>query len=259
MTELDGRPVDPASLEKLALVGYGHFTSMRIDNGRVRGLALHLERLVRDCKTVFGVDLDAVLVREYVRQAVKDRTGSLVARVTVFDPKLDLGRPADSGQPSILVTTRSAGALPPPPLRVQPVQYERDLPLVKHVGLFGALHARRQAQLGGADDALFHNADGFISEGGTWNVAFIRNGQVVWPDADVLPGVTMALLQQSGHDHITAPIPLETARGAEAAFAANTSIGARAIAAIGGTELDIDHPLLRELQEAYLATEGEVL
>jgi branched-subunit amino acid aminotransferase/4-amino-4-deoxychorismate lyase len=259
MTELDGNPVDPASLERLALVGYGHFTSMRIDDGRVRGLTLHLERLVRDCKTVFGTDLDPQLVQERVRQAVSGRTGSLVARVTVFDPTLDMGRPADNGQPGVLVTTRSAGAMPPPPLHVHLVQYERDLPRVKHVGLFGTLHARRQAQLAGADDALFHNADGFISEGGTWNVGFIRDGQIIWPDADVLPGVTMALLQNSGHHHVTAPVTAEEALTAEAAFASNTTIGARAIAGIGDTDLALDHPLLHELQQTYLSTEGDVL
>src|SRR6266540_2864338 len=45
--ELDGRPVDPAELATLALYNYGHFTSMRVDAGRVRGLTLHLDRLVR--------------------------------------------------------------------------------------------------------------------------------------------------------------------------------------------------------------------
>lgn len=251
--------MDEASLERLALVNYGHFTSMRIDDGRVRGLALHLERLVRDCKSLFGTDLDADLVRQYVRQAVDGRTGSLVARVTIFDPTLDLGRPADNGQPGVLVTTRGAGVMPPPPLRVHLVGYERDLPQVKHVGLFGALHARRQAQLAGADDALVHSPTGFISEGGTWNAAFIRDGHVIWPDAEVLPGVTMSLLRDSGHDHVTKTITIDEALTAEAAFAANTTIGARAIASIGDTALAVDHPLLLELQQAYQSIEGDEL
>lgn len=259
MNELDGRPVDPALLEKLALVGYGHFTSMRIDDLRVRGLARHLERLVRDCRTVFGEDLSPQRVQEYVRKAVDGTTGALVARVTVFDPGLELGRPADNGRPSVLVTTRSAGAIPPPPLRVAPVHYERDLPQVKHIGLFGALHARRQAQLVGADDALFHDSAGIISEGGTWNVGLIRDGQVLWPAANVLPGVTMALLQQSDHKHVSADISLDEARTAQAAFATNTTIGVRAISAIGDTELPTEDPMLRELQDAYLSQQGDLL
>lgn len=67
----------------------------------------------------------------------------------------------------------------------------------EEAGLFGALHHRRAAQLAGFDDALFVGPDGLVSEGGTWNVGFIdANGSVVWPKADVLPGVTMALFQQ---------------------------------------------------------------
>jgi hypothetical protein len=42
------------------------------------------------------------------------------------------------------------------------------MPLVNHVGLFGALHARRLAQLAGADDALFHDAADLVCEGPTW-------------------------------------------------------------------------------------------
>lgn len=57
MIELDGRPVDPARLAALALYNYGHFTSMRVDEGRVRGLSLHLQRLVRDCSALYDADL----------------------------------------------------------------------------------------------------------------------------------------------------------------------------------------------------------
>lgn len=39
---------------------------------------------------------------------------------------------------------------------------------------------------------LFVGRDGCVSEGSTWNVGFVdQDGTVVWPRADVLPGVTM--------------------------------------------------------------------
>ncbi|MFD5177862.1 hypothetical protein ACFWM1_18780 [Nocardia sp. NPDC058379] len=61
--ELNGRPVALEELLALGLVGYGHFTSMRIERGRgVRGLALHLARLARDCREVFAAELDTDLV-----------------------------------------------------------------------------------------------------------------------------------------------------------------------------------------------------
>ncbi|MFF5160716.1 hypothetical protein ACFY3N_31620 [Streptomyces sp. NPDC000348] len=93
MAELNGRPVTPDALLTLALTNYGHFTSMRVDNQRVRGLGLHMERLVKDCRVVTGAELDPERVLGYVRQATSDLTGSFVVRVTVFDPAVTMGRP----------------------------------------------------------------------------------------------------------------------------------------------------------------------
>jgi branched-subunit amino acid aminotransferase/4-amino-4-deoxychorismate lyase len=173
-----------------------------------------------------------------------------------------MGHPADAENPSVLVTVRPAGKLPPAPLRAKSVPYERDLPHVKHCGLFGALHARRAAQLAGAEDALFVGRDGLVSEGGTWNAAFVDgNGAVVWPQAPVLPGVTMALLRQhaTGIEHRTATVTLDQAKAMAAAFATNTSIGVRALSAIDDTELSTQNPTLAALRDAYLSIPGETL
>jgi len=53
------------------------------------------------------------------------------------------------------------------------VRYDRDLSAVKHVGLFGTVYHRRQAQRAGFDDVLFLAADSRITEGATWNSAFL--------------------------------------------------------------------------------------
>lgn len=260
MVTLDGKPASADDLLPLALTNVGHFTSMRVDtDGSIRGLSLHMERLARDCKIVWNASLDTDRVREYVRLALEGQARPCVVRVTIYDPKVELGHPADANEPHILVSVRGAGALPPAPLRAQSLVYERDLPQVKHIGLFGALHARGVAQRAAFDDALFVDRDGFVSEGGTWNVAFIdQEGTVVWPDAPVLPGVTMALLQQRT-EHRTATVTLDQAKGMAAAFATNTSIGVRPLAAIDDTEFPVDHPALRYLQEAYLSIAGENL
>ncbi|WP_406003399.1 aminotransferase class IV family protein [Streptomyces sp. NBC_00829] len=260
MVTLDGKPVSADDLLPLALTNLGHFTSMRVDaDGSIRGLALHMERLVRDSKIVWGTSLDTGRVREYVRHGLEGQTRPCVVRVTIYDPKVQMGHPADADEPHIMVSVRSAGVLPPEPLRAMSVTYERDLPEVKHVGLFGALHARRAAQLAGFGDALFVGRDGLVSEGGTWNVGFVdQDGNVVWPQAPVLSGVTMALLQQQA-EHRVATVTLDQAKGMAAAFATNTSIGVRPLSAIDDTELPIEHSVLSQLQETYLSIPGETL
>ncbi|MFJ9849380.1 aminotransferase class IV [Streptomyces sp. NPDC101150] len=259
MALLNGHPADPDALRALALTNYGHFTTMRVDGRRVRGLSRHLERLVRDCRTVFGAELDPAAVRGYVSEAVGDRTGACVVRVTVLDPGLDIGRPAAADDPHVLVGVRPAAPLPLPPLRVATVRHQREVASVKHTGLFGSLYRRRGAQRAGFDDALFVGPDGLVSEGPTWNVGFVAaDGGVVWPRADVLPGVTMGLLRDA-HGHLVAPVAVGQLPSMRAAFATNTAIGVRAIGAVDEVRLDAAHPVLVTLRERYEAVRGERL
>ncbi|WP_222947004.1 aminotransferase class IV [Streptomyces sp. TRM49041] len=257
--ELDGAPATPEALKALALTNYGHFTTVRVENHRVRGLALHLERLERDCRSVFGTPLDTDRVRAYLRRAVAAQPDPCLVRITIYDPALDIADPATGlATPHVLVTTRPAAALPLPPLRVKSTPYVRDQPAIKHTALFGPLHTRRAARLQGFDDALFHDpASGEVTEGPTWNIGFIHTeGQVLWPTGRLLPGVTMKLLQN--HDqHATAPVPLPSAHEMQAAFATNTAVGVREISAIDGVPLPTGHPTVTALRTTYESLPGD--
>ncbi|MEU2393538.1 aminotransferase class IV family protein [Streptomyces sp. NPDC007369] len=265
MGELNGVAVGVRELQALALVNYGHFTTMRVEDGRVKGLALHLERLRRDCRMLFGVELDGERVRGLARRMAPGR-GAVTVRVTVFDPGLDLGRPVAAGDPQVLVTVRPAGGAVPPPLRVRSTPYVRDVPEVKSVGLFAGLYHRRQAQLCGFDDALFVGAGQLVSEGATWNVGFVDGGRVVWPDAECLDGVTMQLLQQV-HPYTCRSVRLGDVGGFEAAFATNAAMGVRAVRAVDAVEFPGSgsgsgggaRSVIDVLREAYGALPGELL
>lgn len=260
MAELNGEPAQIEDLRALAMTNYGHFTSMLVEGGRVRGLELHLERLVSDCRTVFGTGLDVERVKDFARRAVPD-DGPVVVRVTVFDPGLGLGNAGAPAHPQVLVTTRAAAGTAFAPLRVRCAAYVRDLPAVKSVGLFGAIRHRREAQLAGFDDALFVDGrDGreAVSEGGTWNVGFVQDGQVVWPDAECLPGTTMRLLQQV-HPAVRGAVRKADLGSFEAAFATNAALGVRAIARIDDTEFPGHHQVIEELRRAYARIQGDEL
>lgn len=261
--ELDGRPVDVDELGALALVNYGHFTSMIVDGTRVRGLDLHVVRLVHDCRAIFGVDLDPDRVRALARKVAESAQTPAVMRITVFDPDLGLGHPGSDAHPRVLISLREAGAVPPPPVRLRSVQYTRDLPLVKHVGLLGTIYHRRQAQLDGYDDVLFLRADGTISEGATWNIAFVQDGRVTWPAAECLPGVTQCLLDDAmkrlGIEIRTEPVRLTDLSDSSAAFIANAAVGLRPVHSIDGTDLATADALVTALRDEYEAIEGQPL
>ncbi|MCY0922860.1 aminotransferase class IV family protein [Streptomyces sp. H27-G5] len=252
MAELNGTPVSSEDLQTLALTNYGHFTSMRCDDGVICGLSLHMERLVRDSRLVFGADLDPERVLGFVRQAVSGRTGSFNIRITAFDTALEMGHPGADAQPQVLVTTRPSGEMPPQALRAKTYAFSRDTPAVKHIGLFSQLKLRRQAQLEGFDDAIFVEPDGQVSEGVTWNLGFVAaNGTVVWPAAPVLPGVTMQLLQDAHKQTEIRPVLLSDLSQMRAAFATNTSIGVRGVTQINDIAFPEQDPVLDELRRAY--------
>ncbi|MER5636264.1 aminotransferase class IV [Kitasatospora sp. NPDC002227] len=258
MATLDGRAVTPAELQTLALTNYGHFTTMRAESGRVRGLELHLERLVRDCRVVFDAELDADRVRELVRAALPETDEALAVRVTVLDPAIEIGKMGLAAEPKVLVTARPSGALSGPALAARSRLFARDLPEVKSVGLFGALHQRRLAMLEGYGDALFVDAAGVVSEGGTWNVGFVRGEETVWPDAPSLPGTAMALLKGL-RPSVTEQVTLGQLGSFDAAFATNAVVGVRPIARIDETALRADHPVLGELLAAFRDLPGDLL
>jgi branched-subunit amino acid aminotransferase/4-amino-4-deoxychorismate lyase len=272
MMILDGRPVTADQLAPLALTPYGHFTTMRTEDGRtVRGLGLHLARLAADCRALFGVELDTGLVRRHLRQALAAGPAPVIVRVTVYDPGFDLGHPAAADDPRILVSTRAAGDPALPPLRVCSAPHRREDPAVKHVGLYGSLRLRRAAQQQGWDDVLFTDPDGrgdrddqgdgagLVTEGATWNLGLVRGGQLVWPRAEVLEGVTMRLLSALHPDCATEPVRLGELDGYDAAFACNTAIGVRPVTAVDGHRFPAAHPVLDRLRTAYWGSAGEAI
>jgi branched-subunit amino acid aminotransferase/4-amino-4-deoxychorismate lyase len=256
MAELNGRPVGVEQLQTLALTNYGHFTTFRVDDGCVRGLSMHLDRLDRDCRAVFGMPLDGERVRHLTRRLLPAH-GAATIRVTVYDPATDLGRPASANDPHLLVNRRPASPLPLPPLTVQSTSFTRDTPEIKSVGLFGAMHQRRRAQLNGYDDALFIDESGHVSEGATWNVGFFDGDQIVWPQARRLAGITMRLLQNAAQKVI--PVTLPQTASMKVAFATNAAIGVRAITRIDDVPFPAESEILDNLRAGYLDIKPEAV
>ncbi|MEU3272554.1 aminotransferase class IV family protein [Saccharomonospora sp. NPDC006951] len=250
--ELNGVAATIEQVKALALTNYGHFTSMLVNDDSVRGLSLHMQRLARDCRKLFGTELDTERVREYVRHALQGMTQPVTVRITIYDPEIGLGTVGEDAQPQVLVTTREASLSAPAPWRLQAVSYRRELAAVKHIGLFGAMHQRRLAQRQGYDDVLFLNPDGTISEIATSNIGFIRNGQVIWPRSEWLPGTTMTLINQALDEPIsTEPVTLSDLPSMEAAFATNASTGIRPLASVDATEWPTEHKMLDQLRDVY--------
>jgi len=246
--ELNGDPLGPDAAIA-GMVSYGHFTAMQVRDGRVRGLTFHLERLAASTRLLFGTGLDTGLVRSYVRQAVAGEA-ALSVRVVVVTRSFD-----EPMTPEILVRTQPPHPPDPAPLRLRTVRYQRELPQVKHLGTFGLIHHSRQARLAGFDDALFVDPAGRISEASIWNTGFLAGDTVVWPEAAVLPGITMLVqkeaLRRLGVPQETREVRPADLRGFDAMFLTNSETPGRPVAAVDDLVLPPADRAVKLLAEAY--------
>lgn len=236
-----GRPADAATLAAIALVNYGHFTSLQVRHGAVRGLDLHLRRLQHGTSTLFGSRLGEAGLRAELAAAL-DAFGQDDAslRVTVFARGFDFRDPLRDVAPDVLVAVSPASQSPSAALRVRPVAFVRELPQVKHVGTFPLFHLRREAMAAGFDDALFVTAHGHLVEGTVWNLGLWDGQGITWPEGPALRGTQEHLLQAGlerlGVPQQVRPVHLDELGAFAAAFACN-SRGLQPIRAVGARTL----------------------
>ncbi|ALQ95762.1 aminotransferase class IV family protein [Xylella fastidiosa] len=192
----NGVPANATQLATLALVNYGHFTTLQVRGGAARGLKLHLCRLERATQRLFGSMLDIAALRAQLcagLAAFCQADASL--RITVYATAFDVRAPLRPVAVDTLLAISSPSVLSTAAVRVRSVPFVRSLPDLKHVGTFPQFALRRDALAAGFDDALFVHDDGRLLEGTFWNLGFWDGQCVTWPEGPVLAGTQQALLR----------------------------------------------------------------
>ncbi|MEO6087404.1 MAG: aminotransferase class IV [Umezawaea sp.] len=240
--EIDGRPATAEALAHPAMSTTGHFTALQVRDHRVRGMDLHLTRLRTASTEMFDSDLDDDLVLSHIRHALADGIADASLRVYVFQPGDAL---------SVMVTVGPPGEAATTPQRLRAVPYTRPFPHLKHLGGFAQAHHAKLARRDGYDDALLVTPDGLVTEGTTTNIGFFDGDTVVWPDAPVLLGITMQLVNTAlAEPPRLAEIRLEDLTAYGAAFLTN----ARGIVPVGSID-DLDFPVdpdrMKLITDAY--------
>lgn len=220
---------------------YGHFTAVQARGGRVRGLALHLDRLTTADKELFGRELDRDLVLDSIRTVL---AGAADASVRVY-----------LTQACVLTTARPPKDVAKTPRNVRTEMYQRFLPHIKHTGGFPQAYLGLRAAAEGYDEVLFTAGDGRISEGSITNVGCFDGTRVIWPEAPMLRGIAMALMEE-GLDRAGVPYEhrmLKDLRGFEAVFLTN-SHGVVPVGRVDGVPLRVDERAVRRLIDCYEST-----
>ncbi|WDS36394.1 aminotransferase class IV [Pseudoxanthomonas sp.] len=256
------RPADAEDLRALALLSYGHFTAMRVRDGAVQGLDLHLARLRDGHAALFDAVLDEPALRNDLR-AVLAGQGDASVRITGFARDFDYRDPLKVVQPEWLISVGTAApAAGAAPMALKSFSFVRPLPQIKHVAMLPLFHYRREARRAGCDDALFVAGAlpaSPVIEGSVWNIGFWDGAVVHWPEGPALRGTCEGLLQRGfealGVPQRTGMVNLERARTLSA-FTANAN-GCGSVASIDGVSLP-RAPALQGLLDQALATQAWV-
>lgn len=247
----------------MILSNYGAFTSMQVEDGAVRGLDLHLDRLGQEASALFGVAVPEARLRERMQTAVAGLEGRRSLRVQLFLETITHRTPDALGEPSVLTVVSPPANPLCDPLRLQTQDYAREAPELKHNATFGLTRARRAAKAMSFDDALFVGPDGVVSEGTIWNIGFVEGGRIVWPRAPMLRGVGQRLLENGlalvGLDSETRVIDRATLAGFRQAFICNSATPACPVGNIDGRSLDIDPALMDRLQAAWASNAPQAI
>jgi branched-subunit amino acid aminotransferase/4-amino-4-deoxychorismate lyase len=253
--QLNGRAATVDELAAGLLSGQGHFTAMQVRQYRTRGLDFHFTRLDAATRELFGVGLSAELVRGYLRQALGEHTPDASVRVNVFRAAQPQPTPQDlDAQLNVLVSVRPPYSMPTGPLSLRTVPYQRPFAHLKHVGGFAQGRYIDLVEESGFDEALLVDRDGTVAEGAITNIGFVSDETVVWPDAPMLHGIGMQVLERelaaAGVPSLRRRVTVDDLASFDGSFVTN-SRGAAVVGRINERDVPVDAPFLAKVLSLF--------
>lgn len=263
IARLDGRPATTADLTPLAFAGFAHFTAMQVRDRQIRGLDLHLARLRTASIEFFGRALPDERVRSCLKAAIEAGSGDQSLTATMFSRSGEFTADGMGEEPAVLVRTGPASNGPVGPLRLAAVEHERPLPAIKHVGEAAKTYYLHRAVQQGFDDAAFVDTRGRLSEATIWNLAFWDGEAVVWPEAAMLTGTTMSIVQRQ-LDRLGIPqrweeVTLDSLKSLAGAAVMNSWTPGVAVTGIGSVSVPEAASFMELLHQAFQAEPASCL
>ncbi len=257
-------PATAVSLNDRGLAyGDGLFETLRAHHGRLPFLPYHLNRLRNGLERL---DLEADL--EAVAAHLQDRAiGQAQALIKLLLVR-NVGRRgyAPDGRscwyhavcyPLPAVRDRGEGirvACAALRLGLQPA-----LAGIKHLSRLEQVLAAREQREKGVDELWIADSAGYLVSGVQSNVLLVQDQRVLAPPLDQcgVAGTTRAWaldhLRRQGVPVVEQPVLLEQALEVEAACMTSAAQGVMAVGRVGARVLDVAHPLIRALQQAWQA------
>ena len=189
------------------LYGDGVFEGIRAYNGRVFRLLEHIDRLFDSARTI---DLTPPVSKEEMAGIIletlrKNRLSNGYIRPIITRGVGDLGLdPRKCPKPSVIVIAVEWGAmfgdLYEKGLKATTVSVRRNPaeslpPNVKSLNYLNNILGKIEANYTGADEAIFFDTNGYLSEGSGDNIFIVKNGVIFTPPTlNNLRGITRAVV-----------------------------------------------------------------
>jgi branched-chain amino acid aminotransferase/4-amino-4-deoxychorismate lyase len=224
-------------------LGDGLFETLLAENGVLRDVDAHLQRLTAGCAVMGLPAPDRALAGRLMIQALetaglaRDRAA---VRLTLTAGSGGRGLDRPSKIETRLFATASAYVRPAGPvtLATSAIRRNADSPVsrLKTLAYLDNVLARRAACMAGAEEALMLNTRGEIACASAANVFWISQGRIFTPSLDcgVLAGVlrrsVIEVAASQGVAVVETVAPVERLRDAEAIFLTNSLAGMREVA-----------------------------
>jgi branched-chain amino acid aminotransferase len=209
---IDGQFVDDekafiCAKDIVVLRGFGVFDFLITYNKRPFYLKEHVERLENSAKYI-GLELKHTNARicEVVEETVKKNTHHKESNIRIVytgGVSSDGVTPEGEGILMVMVTTKHL--LPQwwytDGVKVVTVDMERFIPGAKSTNYLSAVFAQQQAKKQDGVEAIYIDRHNRILEGTTTNFFFFRDGKLVTPGQDLLPGITRNVILKLAQNH----------------------------------------------------------
>jgi branched-chain amino acid aminotransferase len=247
------------------MVGDGVFEVLKVVDGRLFAVDLHLERMTRSARGLGLPDPDLDAVRRGVAAVLEGAPLALGrVRVTWTGGPAPLGSDRGDGPPSLTVVAAPMDPWPDT-AAVTTVPWPRNergaLAGLKTTSYGENVRALAYARERGSSEAIFANLQDQLCEGTGTNVFYVVDGELRTPtlDSGCLAGVTRRLiLDWYGATEVDEPI--ETViRHASEVFLASTTRDVQAIDRWDDRELGGPGPVTTEARKVWQDREAELL
>jgi aminodeoxychorismate lyase len=251
------------------LYGDGLFEGIRVFNGKLFRCKQHLERFQQGANFLrIAVPISADAIEEFARRLIAENgMRNSLLRLTLSRGIGARGySPKNAERPTVVMATYPMPAAEPsnPPawrVFISSFRLPAGEPLArfKNLNKLPQVLARAEADAENADEALLLNSDGFVVEGSTSNLFWIRDGTVCTPPlpSGILPGVTRAVVMElcgrTGIDVREENIAPSELQKMDGAFLSLSSWGIAEVAFLNGKAL-ARCAIAKKLSEMYWDT-----